>query len=76
MQKNNTEGKRESKQSRIGKRFHKEVNDIKDERLRSGISKERPTTAKITNLITRHSLWKDIKKSLIKADEKEVEEFG
>ncbi len=63
-------------QSRMGERFYKEVERIKDKRLRNGKSKERISTEKITNLIVRHSSWLEIADKIIEADEKEVNEYG
>ena len=63
-------------QSRIGIRFYKEIELIKDKRLRIGKSKERVATEKITNLIVRHSSWPEIAKKLIEADEEEVTKYG
>ncbi len=62
--------------SRIGERFYKEIERIKDARLKNGKSKDRVATEKITNLIVRHSLWKDIANEIIEADEKEVNKYG
>lgn len=62
--------------SRMGERFYKEVELIKDKRLRNGKSKDRLATEKITNLIVRHSSWPDIAKKIIEADEEEIKEYG
>ncbi len=62
--------------SRIGERFYKEVERIKDARLKNGKSKDRVATEKITNLIVRHKLWPDIANEIIEADEKEVNKYG
>ena len=62
--------------SRIGERFYKEVESIKDKRLLNGKSKERTATEKVTNLIVRHKLWPDIAKEIIEADEEEVKRYG
>lgn len=62
--------------ARIGERFREEMEEIKKERLVRGKSKEKMGTSKITNLITRHKLWNNIKTDLINADEKEVEKYG
>ena len=64
------------KQSRIGEKFYKEVELIKDKRLRNGKDKERMSTKIITNLIVRHDLWFQISKKIIEANEEEVEEYG
>ncbi len=63
-------------QSRIGKRFYKEIELIKDKRLRNGNDKDRISTKVITNLIVRHSSWSEIAKKIIEADEEEVYEYG
>ncbi len=63
-------------QSRMGERFYKEVELIKDKRLRNGKSKERVSTEKITNLIVRHKLWPEIAEEIIEANEEEVKEYG
>lgn len=62
--------------SRMGERFHREIEIIKDKRLRNGNSKDRVATEKITNLIVRHTSWSDIAKTIIEADEEEVNKFG
>ena len=62
--------------SRIGVRFYKEVEAIKDKRLRNGKSKDRVATEKVTNLIVRHKLWPEIAKEIIEADEEEVKRYG
>ena len=64
------------KQSRIGERFYKEIEGVKDKRLRNGKDKDRISTKVITNLIVRHDLWSDIAKKIIEADEEEVKEYG
>ncbi len=63
-------------QARMGRKFHKEIETIKDKRLRSGKDKDRMPTKIITNLIIRHTLWSDIAKKIIEADEEEVEQYG
>ena len=62
--------------SRIGERFYKEVERIKDERLKNGKSRDRVATEKITNLIVRHKIWGDIANEIIEADEEEVNKYG
>lgn len=61
---------------RIGEKFHKVIEEIKDARLRNGKSKERVSTEKITNLITRHNSWKEIFLNIVEASEEEVNEYG
>lgn len=61
-------------QARMGERFHKEIERIKDERLRNGKSKDRVSTERITNLIVRHKeSWNSIAKDIINAEEGELE---
>lgn len=62
--------------SRIGKRFHLEIEKIKDKRLRNGNSRDRISTEKVTNLIIRHKSWPEISEEIIKLSEKEVDEYG
>lgn len=62
--------------SRVGERFYKEVERIKDARLRNGKSRDRVATEKITNLIIRHKLWKDIADEIIEINEEEVNRYG
>ncbi len=64
------------KQSRIGEKFYKEVELIKDKRLRNGKDKDRMSTKIITNLIVRHNSWPEIAKKIIEADKEEVNEYG
>ena len=62
--------------SRVGEKFYKEITLIIDKRLLNGKSKDRVAVEKITNLIIRHNLWKEIAKKIIEADEEEVNKFG
>lgn len=64
------------KASRMGQRFHEEIKAIKEARLKNGKSKELVSTVKITNLIVRHKLSKQIFNDIIKLEDSEVEEFG
>ena len=62
--------------SRIGRRFREAIEKIKDEKLRNGTSKDRLSTEKITNLITRHNNWEEIAKHIIGANKGEVDDYG
>ena len=62
--------------ARLGKRFHEEVEKIRDAKLRNGTSKERVSTEKITNLIIRHKNWKGISAHIIEASMEEVDHYG
>ena len=56
-------------QARIGKRFNKEVEDIKVERIINKKSKEKPSTRTISNLIIRHKNFRKIKEDIIELEE-------
>lgn len=58
--------------ARIGEDFNKELDDIKEERLKRNIDKKRKSTKKLTNLIIQHSGWKKIKEDTIKEDNLEL----
>ncbi len=71
-----SEEKLKRKASRIGMLFHEEIEKIKDQRLIEGRSKERVSTGKLTNMITKHEYWKEISKAIIKAPQEEVDKHG
>ena len=62
--------------SRLGEKFHKEIERIKDQRLRNGNSKDRVSTEKITNCIVRYDYWKHISNKIIEFSEEELNEYG
>jgi len=64
------------KQARVGSRFFDEVEKIKDARLRNGKSKERISSEKITNLIVRHVMFKQISEEIINSKEEDVNNYG
>lgn len=51
--------------SRIGEAFSKELEEIKEKRLESGIDKKRKSTRRLTNTIVKHRDWKKIKQDTI-----------
>lgn len=51
--------------ARIGDKFNKEIEDIKNKRLEIGIDKKRKSTRRLTNLIVRHDHWRKIKEEMI-----------
>ncbi len=57
--------------ARIGENFSKEIEEIKDERLKRGIDKKRKSTRKLTNLIIKHNNWEKIKEDTILINLKE-----
>ena len=73
---NLNKNKPKSHQSRIGNNFFNKIEEIKNTRLTDGRDKERISSEKITNLIVKHKLWKEIEKDIINATQEEVEEHG
>lgn len=71
-----TKSKNGGKMARIGNKFHDELKDIKKERIKNGKSEDMSSTSKITNLITRHAFWINIKKDLINAKDEEINKYG
>lgn len=61
---------------RVDVRFNKELEDIKDKRLKSKIDKKRISSNKITSLIPRHKLWEKIKEEIIEYPFKEDRNFN
>ena len=70
------ENKKGGCQSRVGIKFFTSIENIKDQRLRNGKSKDRISTERITNLICSHKLWKQIIIDTINASEEEFNEYG
>ena len=54
--------------ARVGENFSKEIEEIKDERLKRGIDTKRKSTRVLTNKIVTHRDWKTIKEETIKED--------
>lgn len=52
--------------ARIGEDFSKELEEIKDERIKLGIDKKRKSTRRLTNLIVKHRDFKKIREDTIK----------
>lgn len=63
MEKNNN-----SHTARMGDEFSKEIEEIKDVRLKKGIDKKRKSTRKLTNLIPKHKHWPKIKADMQEVD--------
>lgn len=51
--------------ARLGEKFSEEIEEIKEERLKSGIDEKKKSTRRLTNLIVKHSAWPIIKKDTI-----------
>lgn len=62
----NKEIKRHS--ARIGKKFSDEVEEIRKERMKRGLDKKKRSVGFLTNVITHHDSWKDIKEDTINLD--------
>ncbi len=57
---------------RIGEGFHKELEEIKNARKKSGIDKKKKlANGKITNMIPKHKHWPKIREDLINYEFKE-----
>jgi len=54
--------------ARMGEDFSRELEDVKDERLKRGIDKKRKSTRRLTNLIVKHRDWKTIKEDTIEVN--------
>lgn len=50
---------------RVGDNFHKEIEDIKQERLDNGTDQKKKSTRVLTDLLVRHNFWNKIKKEMI-----------
>lgn len=68
------EEKWNAKTQRIGEDFNKEIESIKQERMKSKIDKKKKSTRVLTNMITKHREWPTIKKDLIYLDFEEKHE--
>ncbi len=66
------------KMSRIGEKFHKAIEGIRDMKVENKTAKSRDkiSTEKITNLIIRHKYWPEISKHIADASEEEVQKYG
>lgn len=53
---------------RIGNNFHKEIENIQEERLDSGIDKKKKSMRVLSNLLVRHKLWNKIKQEMIEVN--------
>ncbi len=51
---------------RVGDNFKKEIQIIKEERIKSGIDKKQKSIRVLSNLLVRHKLWNKIKEEMIK----------
>ena len=59
---------KETTTARIGEDFSKELEFVKDQRIKTKIDKKRKSTKRLTNLIVKHKFWKKIKEDLIEVD--------
>lgn len=58
--------------AKIGMQFQKEVERIKDAKLRNGTAKDRPSTQTITDLIVHAKAWEGISMDMINLGEEEI----
>lgn len=54
--------------ARIGEAFNKEIQEIKEARLKSGIDKKKKSTRRLTNLLIKHKHWPKIKGEAIEEE--------
>ena len=54
----------ENKQARIGERFNREIDQIKEKRIELGIDRKRKSTRLLTELIIRHDSWPEMKRDM------------
>lgn len=62
--------------AKVGDKFYKEIESIIDKRLLNGKSRDRISVERITNLIVRHKLWKNIFTDLTLINEEEIQQYG
>ncbi len=60
----------------MGQKFYEAIEKIKDQKLRNGTSKDRISTEKITNIMTRHALFWSICQEIIEAREEDIKRYG
>ncbi len=64
-------------QTRMGFKFHREMEKIQLGRIKNGKTKEKTSIEKITNMIVRHTeAWGKISNDIINAEEEEVRKYG
>lgn len=66
------------KSCQVGKRFWEAIEEIRRKRIELKKDKVNAPISyeKVTNLLTRHALWKEISKGIIDANDEEVKQFG
>lgn len=75
------EGQEEKKRNggvnaRVGHSFKKQVEEIINERLKTGKSKDKVSLEKISNLIVNNQYWEEMKKDIINATEEQIKKHG
>ena len=76
MKSNKKSGTNGGVMTRVGKKFHIEIESMKILRIKKDKSKSFLSTEKITNLIIRHKLWAQIKEDVANLNKDEVEQYG
>lgn len=59
--------------ARLGERFTKEINEIKEKRIEEKTDKKKKSTRFLSDLIVKHKDWKNIKKDIIKFKDRKNE---
>ena len=68
-------GKKGGVQSRIGKRFHEEIQKVR-KRILFKTSLNNLSMEEVTNLLTRHKLWTQLAEDVGNIKEEEIKQYG
>lgn len=63
-------------QQRVGHKFFLEVEKIRLARIKNGLSKDKISAEKITNMIANHKLFPEIRENIEEATKEEIDEYG
>ncbi len=55
--------------TRVSVKFEEELKEIKKDRINKGINKKKISNRAITDLITKHNLWPQIKEDIVNYNE-------
>ncbi len=62
--------------SRIGIKFNKALEEIKDSRFKKLGKAGKISAEEITNMITHHKHWREIVEEIIESPEEEIKRYG
>lgn len=62
-----------NKTERIHPRFHEEINEIIEDRIKMGIDKKKKSFRYISGLIVRNGFWKNMKEEIKEFEENDEE---